>query len=122
EIEEDHTEFIAESRLAVNFRLQRLIKMTRIVKPGAIVSNCEFLNFLNRAGVINRDGGIVTERMQKEHLLLAKTFHGAVNELDHAKHAVLRLQRNADDRPALPLGHLINALGKPGIVKHIRHD
>src|SRR6185312_7362706 len=87
EIEEDYAELIAKARRAVNFGFQRLIKMASVIESGAIVSDCEFLDFLYGAGVVNGDCGIVAKRMQKEHFLLAKTFHGAINELDHAEHA-----------------------------------
>src|ERR1700749_1924866 len=96
--------------------------MARIVEAGAIVSNREFLYLLYGARVVNRNGRIVAKRVQEEHLLLAKALHGTVNQLNHAQYAVLGLQWHADNRPRLPLGHLVNAFGKAGIVINIRDD
>src|SRR5262245_14160886 len=122
EIEKDHAELVTEASGAIDLSLERFIKMTGVVEAGAIVSDGEFLDLLHRAGVVNGDSGVVTERVQEEHLLLAKALHGAVDELDHSQNAVLGLQRNADDRPGLPLGHLIDALGKAGVIVNIGDD
>src|ERR1051326_1804742 len=121
-IKEDHAELIAKASRAIDLCFQRLIKMPRIVKTGAIVGDRQFLNLLYGARIVNGYSGLIAERMQEEHLLLAKALHGAVDELDHAQHAVLRLQRHADDRARLQLGHLADALGKAGIVIYVRYD
>ena len=76
EIEEDHAELIAETRRAVDLGFQRLIKMTRVVEAGAIVSDGEFLDLLDGASIIDGDRGVVAQGMQREHFLLAETFHG----------------------------------------------
>src|SRR5690349_9676202 len=96
--------------------------MTRVVQPGAVVSDRKLLDLLDRSRVVNGYSGVIAKSMQEEHLLLAETFHGAVDELDDAQYPVFRLQRHADDGPGLPLRHLINALGKSGIVVNIGHN
>src|SRR6476620_8419897 len=96
-VKEDHAEFIAKAGGAIDLSFQCLVKMAGVVEAGAIVSDCQFLDLLHGAGVINGDGSVIAKSMQEEHLLLPKTFHGAVDELDHAQNAVLRLQGHADD-------------------------
>src|SRR5438445_6669705 len=96
--------------------------MTRVVKSGTVISDGKFLDLFYGARVINGNGGVITKRMQKEHLLLAKAFHGAVDKLNHAQHAMLGLKRYADDGPCLPFGHLVNAFGKALIVINVRNN
>src|SRR5215467_382798 len=91
EVKEDHTELVAKTGGAIDLSFQSLVEMTRVVEAGAIVGDGEFLNLFYGTGVVNGDGGVVAERMQEEHLLLAKAFHGAVDQLDHAQNAVLGL-------------------------------
>ena len=63
--------------------------MAGIVETGAVIGNSKFLDLFNRSGVINGDGGVIAQCVQEEHLLLAKTFHGAVDELNYAQHPML---------------------------------
>src|SRR5205807_5489541 len=93
--------------------------MTGVVETGAVIGDGEFLDLLDGPRVVNGDGGVIAQRMKKEHLLLAKTFHGAVDELDYAQNAVFRLQRDADDGAGLPLCVLVNSLGEARIVVNV---
>ena len=96
--------------------------MPGIVEAGAVVGDGEFLDFFHGARVVNGDGRVVAEGMKEEHLLLSKTLHGAVNQLDHPQHTMLRLQGNADDGAGLPLGVFIHPLGKARIVVNIGNN
>ena len=93
--------------------------MTRVVEAGAVICNGEFLNLLHCARVLDGDGGVVAERMQKEHLVVGETLHSAVDKLNHAEDAVFRFEWHADDRTRLPLRHLIDPLCEARIVIHV---
>src|SRR2546429_6288132 len=64
----------------------------------------------------------ISQRLQKEILVFPEAGHINVDELDDAEHAVLGAQRHTDDRTSLPLGHLVDALGKARVGADIRHD
>src|SRR5262250_1105000 len=96
--------------------------MARVVEASAVICDGEFLDLLDRASVIDGDGGVVAESVQEEHFLLAEALHGAVNKLNHSKNAVLGLKRDADNRASLPLGHLVNAFGEARVVVDVGHD
>ena len=122
EIDEHHAELVIETMRAIDFGFKRLVQVSRVVEPGAVVSDREFLDLLDRPGVFDRDRSVVAERVEEEHLVVGEAFHGAIDELDHAQHAVLRFERHADDRARLPLGHLVDALGEARIVVDVGHE
>src|SRR6185437_9474938 len=110
EVDEDDAELVIETMRTIDLRFERLVQMSCIVKAGAIVRNREFLDLFDGACVLDGDSRVVAERMQEEHLIVGEALHGAVDELDHAEYPMLRLERHADDRARLPLGHLVDAL------------
>ena len=115
EIDEDHAEFVFEAGRAIDFRLQRLVQVPRIVEAGAVIGDGQLLDLLDGAGVVDGDGGIIAERLQKEHFGVAEIIEHAIDQLDDAQGAVLGAQRYAHYRAGLPLGHFINTLGKSWI-------
>ena len=106
EVDEDHAELVAEARRAVDLGFKGFVQMARIEQARAIVGDGQFLNLLDRPRILNRNRGIVAQRLQKEHLLLSQA-HVGVDQLDHAQYAVFRAQRHADDRAGLQLRHLV---------------
>src|SRR6266568_7309562 len=79
-IDEEDGEFIVETRRAIDFRFQRLVKVARVVEASAIVRDGEFLDFLYRARVLDGDRGKVAQRLQEE-LLLREAIHIYVHQL-----------------------------------------
>src|SRR6266702_921858 len=122
EVDEQHREFVSESRRAINLRLQCLIEMARIVEPGAIISDGQFLDFFDRTRVFNRNRRIVAQRLQEERLLIAEVFHVYVYELNYAQHPQFRSQRNANDGLGLPLRHFVNPFRKALVGSDVRND
>ena len=89
QIDEQHTELVSESRRAVDLSLQCLIKMARVVEPGAVVRDGEFLNSLHPACILDGDGSVVAKRLQEKDLLLSKPRHVDIDQLNHAQHPQL---------------------------------
>lgn len=122
EVDKHHAELVVEAMRAIDLSFERLVQMACVVEAGAIVGDREFLDLLDGARVFNRDGRVIAERVQEEHLVVGEAFHRAIDELDHAEHAMLRFERHADDRARLPLGHLVDTLGEARIVVNVRHE
>ncbi len=79
EVDEQDGEFISKSRRTINLSFERLIKMARVVKPGAIIGDSQFLNYLEGTGILNGDCGIVAQRLQEKRLLRAEVCHVHIN-------------------------------------------
>src|SRR5580765_6079956 len=121
-IDEQYAELIAETRGTVNFRLERLVKMARVVQARAVVGDRQFLNLFDGARVLDRDGSVVAQGLQEENFLVAESLHVDVDQLNHAQHAVLGVQRDADDGARFPLCDFIDALGETSVGVNVGYD
>ena len=80
------------------------------------------MNAFHRFCIVNGDGGVIAQRLQKEKFAVAEVIEHAVDELNHAQRAVLGAQRHADHRAGSPLRHVIDSLGKARIGVNVGHN
>jgi len=59
EVNEYDSELVVVSRLAINFRFQRLVQMTRVVQPGHVIGDRQFLNSFKGSRILDRNRRIV---------------------------------------------------------------
>ena len=96
--------------------------MPRIVEPGHVIGNGEFLNLLDRPRILDRDRRVIRQRLQEEQFRVAKAVHVDVDQLNHPEHPMFGPQGNANNGLRLPLRHLVDPLGKAGISHDVGHD
>src|SRR3954464_8673946 len=89
--------------------------MTRIVEPRAVIRYRQFLDTFYSACILDSDGRVVRQCLERKHLVLPKVLHVDVDELDDAENSLLRLKRKTDDGMRLLVRHLIDALGESRI-------
>ena len=65
-IKKQQGKLVAETCRTVDFLIEHVEEMALVVEPGAIVGDAEFLDTLDRPRVLNRDGGVVSYRLQKK--------------------------------------------------------
>src|SRR5215469_3677731 len=79
EVNEQYAELISKAVGAIDLGFQRFVEVAGVVEAGAVVGDRQFLNLLDRARIIYGDGGVVAKGMEKEHFIVSKALHGAVN-------------------------------------------
>src|SRR6185295_11817767 len=97
EINKQHAEFISKARRTVDLSFERFIKMPCVIEAGAIIRDGQFLNFLDGACILNRDGSVVTERLQKESFLIGEVVEVHIDQLDHSQYAQFGTQGHANN-------------------------
>src|SRR5215469_12055638 len=65
QIDEYQRKLVVVPLRAINLRLQDVAHVSRVVERRAIISDGQVVNFLDVAGVLERDGGKIRERFEE---------------------------------------------------------
>ena len=105
EVDEQQAELVA----AIGCRdrdlfVQQGVEVARVEEAGAVVGDGELVDQLDRARVLDGDGGVVAENAEEGDGVLAHQVELAVEELDDAESLVSGADRDAGDGLDVQLG------------------
>src|ERR1043166_2841041 len=89
EVDEQHRELVTEAGRTIDLGLKSFIKMPGVIQASAVVGDGQFLDALDRARVIDGNGGIVADGTKEKHLAFGEAGHSHVDQLNDGEYAVL---------------------------------
>ena len=98
QIEEDQADRLARAPAALEGMLQPVVQMASVVQAGAVVGDGQLLDLFECSCILDSDGCVVAQGVQKKYLVVVHAFRMAIDQLQYAVGVVSHAQRKTDDR------------------------
>ena len=107
QVHKDDRELMPETRGTMDFRLEHLVKVSRVVETGAVVPQRELEHPLSVPRTFQRSRNVIRHHNESEDFLLAQPVFGqAIRQFDNAEDRLAAPHRHTQHRPdAGLLGH-----------------